>query len=128
MNCPHCHSPRVRKNGHTHYGKQNHQCTACGRQFVELGPDWFVSESDKVLIDKLLLERLSLAGICRVCGIRMPWLLKYSKKLYESLPDDLHATLSLPDPEAYLDARMDEEIERLRRIKKKRFSDAATSA
>lgn len=128
MNCPHCHSPRVRKNGHTHYGKQNHQCTACSRQFVESGPDWFVSESDKKLIDKLLLERISLMGICRVCDVSLPWLLKYLKGVYESLPDDLHATRSLPPLEAYLDARMEEEIARLRRVKKKRFSGAPTNA
>lgn len=128
MDCPHCHSPRVRKNGHTHYGKQNYHCAACGRQFVESGPDWFVDASDKAVIDKLLLERISLAGICRVCDVSMPWLLKYLKGLYESLPDDLNATLSLPDPEAYLDARVEEEIARLRRVKKKPFSGVATSA
>lgn len=128
MNCLHCHSPRVRKNGHTHYGKQNYQCTACRRQFVESGPDWFVNELDKTLINKLLLELISLAGICRVCDVSLPWLLKYLKELYESLPDDLNATLSLPDPEAYLDARMEEEIARLRRIKKKRFSGVPTNA
>jgi len=111
MNCPHCQSPRIKKNGHTHYGKQNYQCTACRRQFVELGPDWFVNEADKVLINKLLLERISLAGICRVCNVSPTWLLAYSKQVDAQLPDDLNAEAELPEIETYLDARMDEEIQ-----------------
>ncbi len=119
MNCPHCQSPHIKKNGHTHYGKQNYQCTACRRQFVESGPEWFVNEADKLMINKLLLERISLAGICRVCDVSQPWLLNYIKKLYAELPDDLNADAELPETETYLDARMDEEIRRLRRVKKK---------
>lgn len=118
MNCPHCHSPRVKKNGHTFYGKQNHQCTACQRQFVESGPDWYVSQEDKILINKLLLERISLAGICRVCGVSGTWHLKYLDELYDNLPDDLQAETCLPDVDAYLADRMDEEIVRLGRLKK----------
>lgn len=32
--CPRCQSPKHKKNGHIHNGKQNHQCKNCGRQFV----------------------------------------------------------------------------------------------
>ncbi len=85
---------------------------------MENGQDWFVSESDKVLINKLLLERISLAGICRVCNSSEKWLLSYIKALYSTLPDDLNADLILPDIEAYLADRMDEEISRLAGIKK----------
>ena len=127
MNCPHCHSPRVKKNGHTFYGKQNHQCTACQRQFVESGPDWYVSQEDKILINKLLLERISLAGICRVCGVSGTWLLKYLDELYDNLPDDLQAEACLPDVDVYLADRMDEEIVRLGRLKKKRRPTSSTS-
>jgi len=34
LSCPHCRSSQIKLNGHTHYRKQNHQCLACGRQFV----------------------------------------------------------------------------------------------
>ena len=81
MGCPHCHSAKIKKNGHTHYGKQNYQCNDCNRQFVESGQDWFVSSADKEIIDKLLLERISLAGICRVCDVGTTWLQKYIKNL-----------------------------------------------
>jgi hypothetical protein len=40
--------------------------SCCGRQFVAGGQDWFVSDADKLQIDCLLLERISLCGICRV--------------------------------------------------------------
>lgn len=118
MRCIHCNSENTKKNGHTHYGKQNYFCHNCQRQFVEGGQDWFVSDLDKLLINRLLLERISLSGICRVCDVSQQWLLNYIKELYSNLPDDLNADLSLPDIESYLADRMDEEIGRLRAIKK----------
>jgi len=67
----------VVKNGKIHNGKQNHKCRSCGRQFVE-SPTWRkVSEDTKALIDKLLLEKLPLAGIARVVGVSEPWLQGY---------------------------------------------------
>jgi hypothetical protein len=118
MKCPHCQGSEVKKNGHTHYGKQNYYCHICSREFVEGGQDWFVDESDRELIDKLLLERISLKGICRVVGISEVWLLNYIKDLYSSLPDDLNADIALPDIEEYLSDRLDEEIGRIAVIKK----------
>jgi transposase-like protein len=118
IECPHCHSTRVKKNGHTYYDKQNYQCTTCLRQFVESGQDWFVSQADKDLIDKLLLERISLAGICRVCNVGQSWLQRYIKDKYESCPDDLNADLVLPNMDSYLSDRMDEEINRIQVQKK----------
>ena len=118
MTCPSCQSEHSKKNGRTHYGKQNNQCTDCGRQFVESGTAWFVSESDKILINKLLLERISLSGICRVCDVSQRWLLNYIKELYENLPSDLNADLQIPDLENYLNDRMDEEINRINVLKK----------
>lgn len=118
MICPHCYSVRVKKNGHTHYGKQNHQCTSCQRQFVEEGQDWFISAEKKALVNKLLLERISLAGICRVCAVSGTWLLTYIKELYDALPDDLNADVHMPDLAHYLADRFDEEINRVTVIKK----------
>ena len=127
MNCPHCASSSVKKNGHTQYGKQNYYCHSCKRQFVEGGQDCFVSDSDKKLINKLLLERISLSGICRACDVSQTWLLNYIKELYSHLPADLNADLSLPDIEAYLSDRMEEEIERIEVLKKIRVHLKATA-
>ena len=62
--CLNCHSTNIKKNGHTYYGKQNHQCICCGRQFV-LNNKHTKSEWLKTTIKKALKERLSLRAICR---------------------------------------------------------------
>ena len=114
MECPQCHSTKIKKNGHhTYYDKQNYRCTTFLGQFVESGQDWFVSQADKDLIDKLLSERLSVAGICRVCNVGQTWLQKYIKSVYENSPDDLNADIVLPEMESYLSDRIDEEINRI---------------
>jgi len=122
--CPHCESENTKKNGHTHYGKQNHMCKKCGRQFVIGGQDWFISQAQKSIIDKLLLERISLAGISRVLGISEPWIPAYMEAKYEQLPNDLNVDLELPEEEVYLEERLEEEINRLK--KKPELSKAYT--
>lgn len=42
------------------------------------------------LVDRLLLERLSLRGICRAVRISLTWLMSYVKRRYEKVPDDLY--------------------------------------
>jgi len=66
--CPRCQSPKYKKNGHIHNGKQNHQCKDCGRQFVDGFEQYLVSDETRSLVERLLLERLSLRGICRAVG------------------------------------------------------------
>jgi len=66
--CSRCKSPKYKKNGHIHNGKQNHQCKDCGRQFVDCFEQGLVSDETRGLIERLLLERLSLRGICRSVG------------------------------------------------------------
>jgi len=118
MHCSHCNSANTKKNGHSHYGKQNYFCHDCRRQFVQGGQDWFVSDWDKSMINKLLLELISLAGICRVCNVSQQWLLTYIKELYAHLPQELNADLTLVDIELYLADRIEEEIGRIQAIKK----------
>ncbi len=64
--CPACDCTNIKKNGHIHTGKQNHQCNECGRQFVQNSTQKRISDMEKELIGRLLLERISLRGICRV--------------------------------------------------------------
>ncbi|MGE3536735.1 MAG: hypothetical protein AB7N91_04750 [Candidatus Tectimicrobiota bacterium] len=51
-----------------HNGKRNHQCQACGRQFVECCEQDLVPDETRGLMERLWLERLSLRGICRAVG------------------------------------------------------------
>jgi len=75
--CPSCDATQVVKNGRIHNGKQRYLCRVCQRQFVENPVFQRVSDEKKALIEKLLLERLSLAGICRVVGVAESWLQSY---------------------------------------------------
>ena len=81
--CPSCGSQQVVKNGKIHNGKQNHKCQDCGRQFVKDPQNKVISDNTKRLIDKLLLEKLPLAGIARVAEVSEPWLQHYVNQKYE---------------------------------------------
>ena len=85
--CPQCGLSHSKRNGHTHYGKQNHQCLHCRRQFVENSQR--IDVATRSFIKKLLLERIPLRGICRVLGISREWLLSFIAEAYGELPDDL---------------------------------------
>ena len=87
--CPNCKSERVVKNGRIHNGKQNHKCRQCGRQFVENPQQKIISPETKQLIDKLLLEKIPLAGIARVCDVSEPWLQQYVNQKYEATPQQV---------------------------------------
>jgi len=85
MQCPRCQSEHVIKNGRIHTGKPKWMCKDCKRQFV-LDPQWRrVSDETKALIDKLLLEKISLAGIARVAGVSEPWLQAYVNAKYAAV-------------------------------------------
>jgi insertion element IS1 protein InsB len=92
--CPRCHSTKIKKNGHTHYGKQNHRCNACGRQFVRNNQhtkaDWL-----RRLIKRALKERLSLRAICRVFGVSLNWLQSFAHFFWEQTPADLGLSQSV---------------------------------
>ncbi len=88
--CPQCQSPKYKKNGHIHNGKQNHQCKDCGRQFVDCFEQYLIPDDTRTLIERLLLERLSLRGICRAVGVGLKWLLEFIVNCFEAMPDHLN--------------------------------------
>ena len=88
--CPRCQSPKFKKNGHMHNGKQNHHCHDCGRQFVDCFEQYRIAEDKRTLIERLLLARLSLRGICRAVGVTLKWLLGFLVPCFEAWPDHLH--------------------------------------
>jgi insertion element IS1 protein InsB len=88
--CPACGSTRFKKNGHTHNGKQKHQCKVCPRQFVQCSEQYLISDETRALIERLLRERISLRGICRAVGVGLKWLLSFIIHCFEALPDHLH--------------------------------------
>jgi insertion element IS1 protein InsB len=80
MKCPRCESQYIVKNGHTHNGKQSFKCRNCARQFVMAPRHQPISAETRKLIDKLLLEKISLAGISRATGVSERWLQYYVNK------------------------------------------------
>lgn len=67
--CLQCRSRCYKRNGHIHTGKQNHRCKVCGRAFVLRPENPFITEAQRALIERLLLERISLREICRAVGV-----------------------------------------------------------
>jgi len=70
--------------------KQNHHCHDCGRQFVQCCEQYLISEEKRGLIERLLIERISLRGICRAVGVTLKWLLGFLVQCLETLLEHLH--------------------------------------
>ena len=110
LRCPRCGLSHTKKNGHTHYRKQNYRCLKCGRQFVRDSPR--VGDDTRALVARLLLERIPLRGICRVTGLSLTWLLQFIAALYERLPDDLCVATPSPQRRVRL-LRLEAEVDEL---------------
>jgi insertion element IS1 protein InsB len=81
--CPRCQPLKYKKTGHID----------CGRQFVDCFEPYRIADEQRALIERLLVERISLRGICRAVGVRLTWLLGFIAICFESLPDHLHVQL-----------------------------------
>jgi transposase-like protein len=90
--CPICASPKTVKNGRIHNGKQRFRCHDCGRQFVEQPSKKVIDLTTRELIDRLLLERISLAGIARAAKVSEQWLQTYVNEKYAKVPRQVQVT------------------------------------
>lgn len=105
LHCPTCGSTDINKNGTTRHGNQNYKCRDCGRQFVE-NPKWRrIGEDTKSLIDRMLLEKMPLAGIARSLQVSESWLQQYVNAYYATVPQSVQVT---PKPRRRLTVQMDE--------------------
>ena len=86
INCPICSSENIVKNGSVHNGKPKFMCRDCRRQFVENPTNRVIPNETWELVEKLLLEKIPIAGISRVAGISEPRLQKYINEKYENIP------------------------------------------
>jgi transposase-like protein len=94
VRCPYCFGTNIKKSGlNSNKKKQRFKCKSCKRHFTLKGKNWFVSEEQRQYIDRMLAERISLRGICRVTKISLSWLMVYVRELYMKLPDDLNYIL-----------------------------------
>jgi insertion element IS1 protein InsB len=88
--CPQCKSAKYKKNSRIHNSKQNHHCHDYGRQFVQCCEPYLIADDKRSLIERLLVERISLRGICRAVGVTLKWLLGFLIQCIEVLPDHFH--------------------------------------
>ena len=103
--CRNCQSDAVMKNGRTRLRAQNYKCRDCGRQFVE-DPQWrMISEETKGIIDRLLLEKLSLAGIARALESSELWVPQYVNAKYQQVEQEVQVR---PKPKRRLAVQMDQ--------------------
>lgn len=87
---PSCGSNVFKKNGINQHGDQNHKCLICDRQFVLDPQNKIISDETKSLVRRLLLEKLSLRGICRAAQVSQPWLLNFIQQEYAQVPQSLN--------------------------------------
>jgi insertion element IS1 protein InsB len=109
--CPQCGSRWYKRNGHIHTGKQNHRCKLCGRAFVLQPDNAVITEEQRLLIERLLLERISLRGICRAVGVGLQWLLQFMGARFQAAPEHLNVAPPVQTPAVILqrlEAEMDE--------------------
>ena len=87
MQCPHCQSQRIRKNGHRR-GKQNHRCVDCGRQFVgNPSTERGYSNDIRQLCLRLYVNGMGFRGIERSTGVHHTTVINWVRQAGESLPD-----------------------------------------
>ncbi len=93
ISCSHYHSNIIRKNGSIHSENQKYECLSFRKQFVEDPQNKIIPDDIKERIRRTLFERVSLEDICRIFDVSMPWLLGFMEKTFQSLPDNLNATV-----------------------------------
>jgi len=87
MNCPTCCSDHIVKNGRTVIArKQKYRCQTCKKQFVLEPEKQPICDYTKQVIDRLLLERISIRGISRAVGVSERWLQYYVNDKYVNVP------------------------------------------
>ena len=110
--CPSCGSKNYKKNGHIHNGKQNHQCKACNRQFVLHAENRVISEDQRSLVKRLLLERISLQGICRAVGVSIRWLMDFMVGCFAACPEHLYTKVP-PSPSGVIIKALAAEVDEM---------------
>lgn len=105
LHCPDCLSEDISRNGYNDRGKQSYKCRDCGRRFV-LNPQLLpLSDEEKALIERLLLERIALAGIARVMGRSEDCIQRYVNAKAKTVSEEVKVTNKEKKP---LTVQMDE--------------------
>ena len=110
--CPQWGSRWDKRNGHLQTGKQNHRGNVCGRALVLTPENSVITEEQRVLSARRLLERISLRGICRAVGVGLQWLLPLMGARFQAAPE--HLCIELPvDTRVVILYRLEAEMDEL---------------
>jgi hypothetical protein len=71
-----------------------------------------ITEEQRAVIERLLLERISLRGICRAVGVGLQWLLQFMVERFQAAPEHLHVELPSSIPAVILQ-RLETELDEL---------------
>jgi insertion element IS1 protein InsB len=71
-----------------------------------------ITEEQRVLVERLLLERISLRGICRAVGIGLQWLLQFMVERFHAAPEHLYGEPPSGAP-AVIVQRLEAELDEL---------------
>ncbi len=86
MNCPHCASDKIVKNGHRN-GKQNYLCRDCRRQFRD-NPHQGYTQPVKALCVTMSLNGMGFRAIKRVTGINHNSVINWVRQSAAAIPDE----------------------------------------
>ena len=106
MFCRKCGSTRIIKNGSIHNKKQKYQCNTCRKQFVEHPENKIIDDRTIKLVNRLLLEKIPLAGIARSAEVSETWLQKFVNSKFKAVPRQIKVTVK---PKGRLTIECDEE-------------------
>lgn len=87
MECPHCHSDKIRKYG-VIKGKQRYHCQDCGRYFQSSSEQQGYSPDVRRICLKMYLNGMGFRGIERVTGIHHTTIMNWVRESGEELPED----------------------------------------
>jgi IS1 family transposase len=62
----------------------------CGRACVLTPENSLLTEEQRALIERLLLEKISLRGSCRAVGVGLQWLLQFMVERFQAAPEHLY--------------------------------------
>ncbi len=86
MNCPHCASEKIVKNGHRN-GKQSYLCRDCRRQFRD-NPHPNYTPEVKALCVTMSLNGMGFRAIERVTGINHNSVINWVRQAAAAMPDE----------------------------------------
>jgi transposase-like protein/transposase len=93
IECPHCHSHNITRNGKKYNGKQNYLCTQCGRQFISGREMTYQGCLSRVIemVKIMLVRGIGIRDISAVLQISITKVLKVLKSTkYQIKPKQTH--------------------------------------